>query len=272
MIKKLLVLLLLCSSAFGQWQSGIKPTLGRQINWGHPLSRGLVGCWLMNEGSGNIVNDLSGNGHTGSLVADTHFVAGKFGPALSFDGTGDYVNVPIQLNTGSYTWSFWSYTNTVQQMWFMSGDTLTSGWGIGCWDATGVFRVYSGSDSNRWVSAAGVVQAGVWQHFCVVYNGSIMSNVYLNGISLTPASNNSTTPITSATAMRIAGRPGTVWVELLGKIDNVMIYNRALSAQEISQLYIDPFGMFKPAFDLYLIGGIVIPGISGGQVIMIGEF
>src|SRR4030042_101428 len=29
-----------------------KPPLGSQINWGHPLSRGLVGCWLMNEGGG----------------------------------------------------------------------------------------------------------------------------------------------------------------------------------------------------------------------------
>lgn len=35
-----------------------KPPVGSQINWGHPLSQGLVGCWLMNESSGNQIRDL----------------------------------------------------------------------------------------------------------------------------------------------------------------------------------------------------------------------
>ena len=43
----------------------LKPPKGAMLNRGHPLSRGLKGCWLMNEGGGKIVNDLSGNGNTG---------------------------------------------------------------------------------------------------------------------------------------------------------------------------------------------------------------
>ena len=39
-----------------------KPLLGKQINWSNPLAKGLVGCWVMNEGSGLFVNDYSGNG------------------------------------------------------------------------------------------------------------------------------------------------------------------------------------------------------------------
>jgi len=71
----------------------LKPVRGIRLNKSHPLVRGLVGCWLFNEGSGNIVQDSSGNGNTGSLIADTHWVPGKSGPALDFDGTGDNVEI-----------------------------------------------------------------------------------------------------------------------------------------------------------------------------------
>ena len=55
-----------------------KPILGRGINWGDPLARGLVGYWLMNEGVGNKVYDLSGNGRTGT-ISGALWTAGKFG-------------------------------------------------------------------------------------------------------------------------------------------------------------------------------------------------
>ena len=44
-----------------------KPFRGIQINWAHPLARGLVGVWLMNEGTGNKIYDLSGNQHIGTF-------------------------------------------------------------------------------------------------------------------------------------------------------------------------------------------------------------
>src|SRR3990167_7263966 len=37
----------------------VKPVVGSQINWGHPLAKGLVGCWLMNERGGRKIIDLS---------------------------------------------------------------------------------------------------------------------------------------------------------------------------------------------------------------------
>ena len=75
----------------------IKPPLGAQLNFGHPLAQGLVGCWLMNEGCGPIVYDLSGNGNHGTCenmtgTATSGWVPGKFGHALAFDGTNDIVD------------------------------------------------------------------------------------------------------------------------------------------------------------------------------------
>jgi len=48
---------------------------------------GLVGLWLMNEGTGNIAQDLSGNGNAGTLFTDTTWASGKFGPCLNVPGT-----------------------------------------------------------------------------------------------------------------------------------------------------------------------------------------
>ena len=56
-------------------------------------TEGLVAYYLMNEAGDNQVFDLSGNGNVGAFVADTHFDSGEFGPCVSLDGTGDYINI-----------------------------------------------------------------------------------------------------------------------------------------------------------------------------------
>ena len=57
----------------------------------HWSTDGLVGCWLCNEGGGNTIFDLSGNGNHGSFTG-TVWGTGRDGPALDFDGD-DYVSV-----------------------------------------------------------------------------------------------------------------------------------------------------------------------------------
>jgi len=51
----------------GLWHPYEKPMYGVLLNPYHPLARGLVGCWLFNEGGGNSVFDLSGYGNHGML-------------------------------------------------------------------------------------------------------------------------------------------------------------------------------------------------------------
>jgi len=70
----------------------LKPTRGIRLNKSHPLARGLVGCWLFNEGSGGQVYDLSGNGGDGTITGAV-WSAGKFGSALDFDGGTDVISV-----------------------------------------------------------------------------------------------------------------------------------------------------------------------------------
>lgn len=58
-----------------------------------PLDRGLIGDWRFDPPSGAQLTDFSGFGHPGTLIADTSWATGRWGPALDFDGTGDYVDV-----------------------------------------------------------------------------------------------------------------------------------------------------------------------------------
>ena len=76
----------------------LKPRIGLRLNHSHPLANNLVGCWLMNEGSGNKAYDLSGNENDGTIIN-----ALWGGGALNFDGTGDYVDIPNVILTTNYT-------------------------------------------------------------------------------------------------------------------------------------------------------------------------
>jgi len=53
-----------------------KPRLGTPLNHSHPLAGGLVGCWVMNEGSGTLVKDSSGHGNDG-VFTNPKWVAGN---------------------------------------------------------------------------------------------------------------------------------------------------------------------------------------------------
>jgi hypothetical protein len=72
------LVLLITTSASAQY---MKPMLGRQINHAHGLSD-FVGCWLMNEGAGDKVYDLSGNGKDGTLTNGPTWDVGSFGPGV----------------------------------------------------------------------------------------------------------------------------------------------------------------------------------------------
>ena len=88
----------------------LKPRLFRKPNKGHRLSRGLVGYWLLNESSGNKVFDLSGNGNTGTLVANTHWVPGGFGPSAILAPEFDYIGFDSEIvGAGDVTFWMWVY-------------------------------------------------------------------------------------------------------------------------------------------------------------------
>lgn len=102
MRRALLLLLFLASLASAQYQ--IKPMLGETVEFSNPVTRGLVGYWPANEGTGTLLSDLRGwnVGTLGSGVASPTWVAGPDGPALSYDG-GDIVTTTASCSNRGLT-------------------------------------------------------------------------------------------------------------------------------------------------------------------------
>jgi len=228
----------------------LKPVLGSQIQLGHPLARGLVGCWLMNEGGGNIVNDLSGNGNAGTFVGDTHFVAGKFGSALSFDGDRDDVdcgkNLPAEMHTGTVAAWVRGYRHQggiASNGRYSSG---TNGFTLATKDEAVILKIGDAASSISVIGMGRLSYPDVWNFVVAVWDGEYM-NIYVNGVIDTIPVAQTLDPRMNYYVFRIGSNgygSSSVysWNDL---IDNVSLYNRALSAQEIAQLYINPFGMFE---------------------------
>jgi hypothetical protein len=199
---------------------------------------GLVAAYGFNEASGSGVTDSSGLGNNGTLSGATRTTAGKFGRALSFDGTNDRVNIADSSSldlTNGMTLEAWVrpsslggwdtvilkeqpgsliyalYANTGPGP--ASGEIDTTG---------GYFPQY----------ATGALALNTWSHLAATYDGTTL-RLYINGIEVgsQPVSGSLHT---SSGSLRIGGN--AVWGEYFaGLIDEIRIYNRALSQTEIQQ-------------------------------------
>jgi hypothetical protein len=234
-----------------------KPQLGRRPNFCHPLAKGLVGCWLMNEGSGTVVQDLSGKGNMGTIT-NTLWVPGKFGPCLNFDGSGDYVSASrlgAIAPASDYSVCFWTKFNTVGgSSRFVIDQVRNSGDRFAVFTNDSgtspkiIFEHYNGSSYNP-VRGRTILTTGSWYYFCLVNNGAdqAQKKIYLNGIDNTEATTTDLSPGSDASSFHIGS------LIFNGLIDNVGIYSRALSASEIAWLYREPFAMFDyPSWRIYV--------------------
>lgn len=227
-----------------------KPLLGTLPNYAHPLTPN-VGAWLFNENSGNKVFDLSGNGNHGTFGAGTAaptWVLGRTGSALEFDGTEDYVNIPsssdFDLATG--TISFWTKKKTADTEYIFSVIQLpnTDYFHIVLTGApTGKINVEI-EDGNvkkttLYTDSLRILDTN-WHHIVVTQNGTEMS-IYIDGVKSTVTGTNSDYFLDHLTAWSVDIGRAREALYYDGIINDVMIYNRALSASEIRQLYIDPY-------------------------------
>ena len=268
MIKKIfLLILLLCSPVYGQWQNGLKPLLGQQIDWSNPLSKGLVGYWLMNEGSGNTVQDLSGNGRHGTFLGtNTTLATGKFGPCLNFNGTADRVAYPAFDSGPAISISAWIMSNA-----WDSDDVILS-------QMRTVFAVRGGGASLYFypdadeapISYTHTFTVGQWYHVAVSFSAAQDYIMAIDGVVVASGTSGSDLDRVAA-GSGIGTLVSTSW-PFKGNIDNLLFYNRALSAGEIADLYRTPFGIIQPTFSVWWYSGIGgEPPATFGQVIMISN-
>ena len=236
-----------------------KPFLGSYIDWSHPLAQGLVGCWLFNEGSGNLVFDLSLHGNSGTLINGPTWVAGRTGLALEFDGEDDYVEVAdsTSLDLPEELTVIANFkTNVIPS----SGvKTIVSK------DTNYEFHINSNGEIWWWwkdsdetqhtLIGTKTIQTGVYYQVAIVYSKfQGKARIYLNG-DLDVEGSFTQSLMLNTNPFQIGNDQGHTGRFFDGLIDEVRIYNRALSPSEIAYLHSEPYCfILNPIMD-YVIEG-----------------
>ncbi len=208
------------------------------------ISTGLVGWWKMDEGAGSNVIDYSGSANTGTSVSTPSYVAGEIGPyALSFNGTSQYFDVPaMTVNYSAITVSAWIKPSNVgagDNPRIVANDHTDSdnkGFQLmyNNGGATGFFDVGNGSAEGRATWSQQLVN-GKWYLYTGVYDGSHVY-AYINGVQV--ASSTLTGSIAaSGVDVNIGRNQAYAGDYFPGTVDDVHMYNRALSATDVLQLY-----------------------------------
>ena len=237
---------------------GVSPPFEPIIEeWTPPLN-GLISWWKFDEGSGLTTID-SINNNDGTLINDPTWVDGKRGKALSFDGTDDLVTIANKNNfdfeiNSSFSISAWVYSNDVTEGMFVSKRIPASpytGWDFGLFNNAGLLKLtlllyhYNGA-THKWLYRRQNLEfpKDVYKYVVCTYDGSSTLAgmlLYVDGVLVTDYSDNQRgVPDTI-----LNNEPVRIGVDLnlsryfKGIIDEILIYNRVLTDEEILKLYND---------------------------------
>lgn len=245
------------------WLVGVMVVLSAYGSAWADLTDELIAHWKLDEVEGDIAYDLVGGNH-GTLMNGPLWTTGLIDGALEFDGEDDYV----ELGTSDDLDDLPLYDMTVSA-WIYDEHTGGTTWGTiaGCYannhgwsfrmfsnasgDRSLYFQVpHSGGNYDAWAtywSVDGTIFANNWLHTAVVWDaGTKTAKLYINGEE---PSYQTTTPGTGTYNSDVSrnkeiGRiPHVGGIQYFkGMIDDVRIYDRALSAEEVEQLYQDGVG------------------------------
>jgi hypothetical protein len=212
------------------------------------LERGLAGYWKLDDGSGTSATDASTNGSTGTLTNGPTWTTGKIGGAVSFDGTDDYI---IEAGTTQYKFT----SSFAFGGWFKSTGNQDSvpvaGFDSGSSDRYNLVIDNAGAESFQCnVRLTGgqigamlttTVVTGDWYHLYCSYDDSLkVMTLYINGTKVAASSTGSGSLTDGGSGLQkfaIGRSNGSSYTYWTGIIDEVRLYNRSLSAEEIAKLY-----------------------------------
>jgi chitodextrinase len=206
-------------------------------NQGPPIPPSLVAAYALREGTGTQTADASGNANGGTLSGPIWNPAGRYGSALTFDGVNDWVTIadaPTLDLSGGLTLEAWVRPNGGPSWRTVllkeSSSTLAYALYASATGGTPMGIVFTGGVQQK-LSGTAALPATTWSHLALTYDGATM-RLYVNGVqrsskAVTGAMPNSSGPL------RIGGN--SVWTSewFKGELDELRVYNRALSAAEI---------------------------------------
>jgi len=239
-----------------------------QIAWEYNQG-GPVGWWAFDECSGSVANDRSGKGNNGTITIGAtgsntsagtcggssgqawfHGATGKRNASLDFDGTDDYINagdITVLNSASAFTVTVWMNQDVLNQEDWIFSKSVDSNTrlGIVTWsDGTMYFEPDGATNRGRLFNYSTIISAGQWHHIAMVFDGSQSGNAnrlkaYVDGKQQT-LDFQGTIP---ATTPNTSGNPVTFGENLdatdfySGKLDEVKIFNYALTPQQIRDVY-----------------------------------
>ena len=210
----------------------------------------MVAAYAFEEGTGTTTADASGNRNNGILQGATWTTSGKFGKAVSFNGSNSWITVndsnSLHLTT-AMTLEAWVYPTANQSGWRSVMQKETDAYFLTASSDAGPLRnagggTFNGNVANT-ISPAGL-PVDSWSHVAVTYDGANL-RLYVNGSQVSSRSQSGTIQVTSS-PLRIGGN--SVYGEYFeGYIDEARIYSQALSQTQIQTDMNTPIGGTGPS-------------------------
>lgn len=250
-------------------QSRIEPTVSTGVNRVCPLARGLVGCWLLNEGAGRIVHDFSGYHRDGSFSGSPAWFTGLFGRSIEFDGNDDWISMGDCLDLGTDDISLLAIVryNVANQPDEWSGNRIGAIAGKGYLESMGKgYGLTIGTANqvhwqirNQTVSFSAISDAalndGQWHVAIGVCDrdDSMGVRLYIDGVLQSITADATTlngVPLNGSRAFAIGSRQdettGSWFWDFAGSIAMVCVWKRVLADWEILNVQQDPYAMIVP--------------------------
>jgi len=237
-----------------------------QIAWDYNRG-GPVGWWKMDECQGITANDSSGNGNSGTITigatgtntsagtctgsageAWKDGATGKYNSSLEFDGTDDYINIgsPASLSmTGPVTQSAWIKLNSIAVQKVIIGAETQYNLQVSR-NSTGDISVVDGAGHGCITNGNAISSTSNWYHIVGIFSGTTTQTVttsncliYVNGILQTSSVLGTPWSPSTLSSFNIgnwANTAGTTY-KVNGQIDDVKIFNYALTANQVKNLY-----------------------------------
>lgn len=255
------------------------------VDWSAPITKGLIAWWLLGEGGGLTAHDLVARPNNppapGTLTNGAAWGAGKFGTAVTFDGTNDYVSIgdvaKLSFERADiFSISLWyraSATSPTAQETLISKLQNTgrfAGWEI-------QVEGDAANDPYRWLLRADFAGNPAihvefprsndtnWHHVVVTYNGNLLASgvtPYVDGVPATKTVTSDTMAsqtTDNAEKVNLGARATTAANFLNGRLDNVRVCGRVFTAFEVSRLYSTPFEGLMPRYH-YLVPAAAVAG------------
>lgn len=227
------------------------PALIASLQMPDKSTQGLVAFWSFDEGSGQKLVDKTGHGHDGTLVKDPKWVEGKFGGALSFDGS-QYVQIAIPgdfiLGESNFTLSVWAKSRVGGCMfsktqkdgaWVMNGKSFFIGFEGG---------KTLGFDSHSIATIGG--NQGVaddrWHHLAATFKKGVNElKLYVDGKEDWSGQLPLQADVADHEIRLGAGPAGARMSHYIGLLDEFAVYKRTLDPSEIKDLAEGRTRLFK---------------------------